>query len=148
MHTDTLSIGDVAQMLDLPVSTLRYYDREGLLPGLQRRNGVRRFGPTQLEALRVIECLKGAGVEIKDIRRFMDWCEQGPETFGQRRELFETQLATVEAQIAHLERIRAMIRFKCWYYERAIEDGSEDFAQNLPDEMPEQMRVLYDLAHS
>lgn len=135
-------------MFDLPVSTLRYYDREGLLPGLQRRNGVRRFGPQQLESIRVIECLKSSGVEIKDVRQFMEWCEQGPSTLGQRRELFESRLQTVEAQIAHLEQVRAMIRYKCWYYSRAVEEGSEDFASELPQALPDEVRDLYEAAHA
>lgn len=62
------TIGQVAEMFDLPVSTLRYYDKQGLFPGLERASGIRRFGDTELEALRVIECLKKAGMEIKDIR--------------------------------------------------------------------------------
>ena len=67
------TIGQVAEMFGLPVSTLRYYDKQGLFPGLERISGIRRFGDTELEALRVIECLKKAGMEIKDIRLFMEW---------------------------------------------------------------------------
>ena len=55
------TIGQVAEMFGLPVSTLRYYDKQGLFPGLERASGIRRFGDTELEALRVIECLKKAG---------------------------------------------------------------------------------------
>ena len=71
------TIGQVAEMFGLPVSTLRYYDKQGLFPGLERASGIRRFGDTELEALRVIECLKKAGMEIKDIRLFMEWCAEG-----------------------------------------------------------------------
>lgn len=56
------TIGQVAEMFGLPVSTLRYYDKQGLFPGLERTSGIRRFGDTELEALRVIECLKKARV--------------------------------------------------------------------------------------
>ena len=66
------TIGQVAEMFGLPVSTLRYYDKQGLFPGLERASGIRRFGDTELEALRVIECLKKAGMEIKDIRLFIN----------------------------------------------------------------------------
>ncbi len=57
------TIGQVAEMFGLPVSTLRYYDKQGLFPGLERASGIRRFGDAELEALRVIECLKKAGME-------------------------------------------------------------------------------------
>ena len=72
------TIGQVAEMFGLPVSTLRYYDKQGLFPGLERASGIRRFGDTELEALRVIECLKKAGMEIKDIRLFMGMVRAGP----------------------------------------------------------------------
>ena len=71
------TIGQVAEMLGLPASTLRYYDKQGLFP-LEWHPGIRRFSDTELEALRVIECLKKAGMEIRDIRLFMEWCAEGP----------------------------------------------------------------------
>ena len=67
------TIGQVSEMFDLPVSTLRYYDKEGLFPTMERKNGIRKFSEVEIEALRVIECLKESGLEIKDIKRFMQW---------------------------------------------------------------------------
>ena len=64
------TIGQVSERFDLPVSTLRYYDKEGLFPALTRTSGIRRFGEQELEALRVIECLKRSGLEIKEIKQF------------------------------------------------------------------------------
>lgn len=78
------TIGQVSEQFDLPVSTLRYYDKEGLFPALTRTSGIRRFGEQELEALRVIECLKRSGLEIKEIKQFMEWCAQGSETYPQR----------------------------------------------------------------
>ena len=46
------TIGQVSEQFDLPVSTLRYYDKEGLFPALTRTSGIRRFGEQELEALR------------------------------------------------------------------------------------------------
>lgn len=51
------TIGQVSEQFDLPVSTLRYYDKEGLFPALTRTSGIRRFGEQELEALRAIETL-------------------------------------------------------------------------------------------
>ena len=65
------TIGQVSKMFNLPVSTLRYYDKEGLFPGMERASGIRQFSDSEIEALHVIECLKKSGLEIKDIRLFM-----------------------------------------------------------------------------
>ena len=62
------SIGQVAEMFGLHISTLRYYDKQGLFPNMERVSGIRKFSEAEIEALRVIECLKKAGMEIKDIR--------------------------------------------------------------------------------
>ena len=82
------SIGKVSEMFQLPISTLRYYDKEGLFPQMKRASGIRQFDEREIEALRVIECLKKSGMEIKDIKQFMEWCSEGSSTYAQRRDLF------------------------------------------------------------
>lgn len=63
------TIGEVSKMFDIPISTLRYYDKEGLLLGLEKNDsGIRKFTKQSLESLRVIECLKKTGMQIKDIK--------------------------------------------------------------------------------
>ena len=143
------TIGQVAEMFGLPVSTLRYYDKQGLFPGLERASGIRRFGDTELEALRVIECLKKAGMEIKDIRLFMEWCSEGPSTYPKRKAMFEERKAHMESEIAKMNRVLDMLKFKCWYYEQAIQDGSEDRLKALiPDDLPEEIKGAYENAHA
>lgn len=142
------TIGQVSEMFHLPISTLRYYDKEGLFPNLERSSGIRRFSDTELEAIRVIECLKRSGMEIKDIKQFMQWCTEGSSTYPQRRQLFEARKKVLEAQMADLQRSLDMIQFKCWYYDQAIADGSEErLNQIIPDELPEDIKQLYLHAH-
>ena len=142
------SIGKVSEMFHLPISTLRYYDKEGLFPEMKRTSGIRKFDKKEIEALRVIECLKRSGMEIKDIKHFMEWCSQGSSTYAQRRDLFLKQKETVENEIRRMEKVLDMIRFKCWYYEQAIKDGNEDRLREMsPEEMPEEIRVAYQHAH-
>ena len=142
------SIGQVAEMFGMPISTLRYYDKQGLFPNIERVSGIRKFSEAEIEALRVIECLKKAGMEIKDIRQFMDWCTEGPSTYPQRKELFETQKAHMEEEIARMNRTLDMLKFKCWYYEQAIRDVNEEkHAAMIPDGLPEDIRAIYDSSH-
>ena len=145
MHT----IGQVSEMFQIPISTLRYYDKEGLFPDMARSSGIRKFSETELEALRVIECLKKSGLEIKEIRQFMEWCSEGSSTYADRKRLFEARKASMEAKMRELEKNMAMIDFKCWYYEQALADGNEDrLNEMLPDKLPRTIQALYDLAHS
>ena len=143
------TIGQVSEMFGLPISTLRYYDKEGLFPSMQRQSGIRQFGETEIEALRVIECLKASGLEIKDIKKFMEWCVEGPSTFAQRKELFEKRKAAVEDEMTRLRKTLDMLKFKCWYYETAIKDGDENKLKGMiPDGLPPEIRKLYDSTHA
>lgn len=142
------TIGQVSELFDLPISTLRYYDKEGLFPGLQRESGIRKFGETEIEELRIIECLKRSGLEIKDIKQFMQWCVQGSETYELRRELFVRQKEKLEAEIERMNRVLDLLNYKCWYYEQAIRDGNEDRVGAMkPEDMPENIRGLYERSH-
>ena len=74
------TIGEMAKVLSIPPSTLRYYDKEGLLPFVERSSGgIRMFTEKDHEWLKVIECLKQSGLSIKEIRDFIDMAMQGDE---------------------------------------------------------------------
>lgn len=142
------TIGQVSELFHIPISTLRYYDKEGLFPEIQRTSGIRRFGEKEIDALRVIECLKKSGLEIKDIKQFMDWCIQGSETYPQRLNLFLKQRRQVEAELVRMNRVLDMLNFKCWYYEEALKDGNEDRVTRMkPEDMPEEIRRAYENSH-
>ena len=141
------TIGQISEMFHLPISTLRYYDKMGLFPGLERKGGMRSFSEREVEALRVIECLKASGLEIRDIRRFMEWTEQGPATYPERKRLFEARRQAVEAEMASLQKTLDMLKYKCWYYDTALRDGGEEnIRAMLPDKLPEKIQKLYDHA--
>ncbi len=142
------TIGQVSETTGLPVSTLRYYDKEGLFPHLERKGYVRKFSDTELEEVRIIECLKRSGLEIKDIRQFFQWVSEGSSTYGKRRELFARQRDVIQHKIEALEKTMAMLEFKCWYYDKAMQDGNEDeLREMLPDNLPEEIQRIYDKAH-
>ena len=136
------SIGEVSEMFDLPVSTLRYYDKEGLFPDMMRVSGIRKFSDRELETLRVIECLKKSGMEIKDIRQFIEWCAMGKETYPQRRAMFQRQRQNIEAEIERMNQALDMLKYKCWFYDQAMKGVSEDqLHAMIPDSMPEEIQV-------
>lgn len=143
------TIGQISEMFHIPVSTLRYYDKEGLFINMKRTSGIRRFGEREIESLRLIECLKKSGMEIKDIKQFMTWCAEGSATYPQRLAMFLRQKDAVEAEITRMEKTLDMIRFKCWYYEQALQDGNEErLSAMIPDKLPEDIQQLYNHTHN
>ncbi|WP_285885321.1 MerR family transcriptional regulator [Cytobacillus oceanisediminis] len=121
-----MNIG-VAKELNLTVYTLRYYDKEGLMPFVERTpSGNRLFKESDLSALKVIECLKATGMPIKEIKNFIDWCSEGDATLQQRYDMFLERRANVEAQMEELRKTMEVIEHKCLYYKTALEAGTED----------------------
>lgn len=139
------SIGEISKMFNIPVSTLRYYDKEGLFPEITRVSGIRKFSNNEIEALRVIECLKKSGLEIKDIKQFMKWTKLGSETFKIRKELFERQKVSVEKELRQMEKVLDMIKFKCWYYDEVLKQGNEVAVKSkIPNNLPKEIKLYYE----
>ena len=119
------TVGEMAKRLQVAPSTLRYYDKEGLLPFLERSNGgIRMFRESDFEWLSIIACLKQTGMPIKDIKTFIDWCVEGDATIGQRLGLIDRQRQRVLEQIQQLQETLQVLDYKHWYYEKAREAGS------------------------
>jgi len=119
------SIGDISKMLSISISTLRYYDKEGLLPLINRTSGnIRVFDDTDVECLKMIECLKNTGMPLKDIKQFFQWCEEGDSTIDQRYKLFLHQKEKTEKQISLLQNALNRINYKCEFYRISKENGT------------------------
>lgn len=140
----TYTIGEMAKLIGVAPSTLRYYDKEGLLPFTERtEGGMRVFNETHYETLKIIHCLKSTGMQIKDIKEFMSLVLKGDETIDERLALFKKRKAEVEKQIADLKETLDIIGYKCWYYETAKQAGSTAVPSNIPDEnLPENLRKV------
>lgn len=143
------TIGEVSKMFNLQISTIRYYDKEGLLLNLKRdKSGIRLFDNNNIETLKLIECLKKAGMQIKDIKQFMKWCQMGNETLQIRKDMFIKQKENIKQKIKELEESLDMIEYKCWYYDEAIKDNSEERVKNiLPCNMPKEVKKNYQNSH-
>lgn len=127
----TYSISEVAKELNLTVYTLRYYDKEGLIPFVERTpSGTRVFKESDIDALKVIECLKATGMPIKEIKSFIDWCSDGDSTLQQRYDMFLDRKAHVEAQMEELKKTMEVIEHKCLYYKTALDAGTENIHKN------------------
>lgn len=119
------TVGEVAKQLNVAPSTLRYYDKEGLLPYVERSGGgIRVFKDEDLSWLKTIECLKKTGMPIKDIKTFIDYCMEGDSRIDERLSIIKSQRDSVIEQMKEMQEMLDMLNFKCWYYETAKEAGT------------------------
>lgn len=129
------TIGEISKKLGIATSTIRYYDKEGLLPFLERSgSGMRMFKDKDLSQLQIIECLKKTGMPIKDIKRFIDCCIEGDSKIDERLSIIKSQRDTVIKQMEEMQKMLDMLNFKCWYYEIAKEAGTCAVHDDMPIE--------------
>lgn len=121
------TIREAAQMMNLSIPTLRYYDKMGLLPGLKRKeSGYRVFSDGDIEMLKIIDSFKKAGLQIKDMQHYLSLAFQGESTLTERYQLFLKQEKVLEGKIEELQCALEVTRQKIAYYEAAIQAGTEN----------------------
>ena len=123
------TVGEMAKILNTTPSTLRYYDKEGLLPFVERsESGIRMFKDSDYEWLLVIDCLKNTGMGIKDIKRFIEMVIAGDES--------------VKEQMEKLQQTMDVLDYKVWYYSTADKAGTTSVSRNMTEEeVPENLRA-------
>lgn len=120
------SIGEVAKILKVNVKTLYYYDRQGLFPFVKRdQQGNRIFTTDNLEMILTILHLKNAGVKLKEIREFINWRMEGDSTLEKRLSFIQDQENILKNKIQELQRAFKILEYKEWYYQTAVEAGTE-----------------------
>ncbi len=136
------SIKEMSELTNLPASTLRYYDSQGLLPSLSRNeNNVRVFGDEDYRTIKLISCLKKSGLSIKDIKNFMELTVQGDKALNERLNIFRKRRDTLKKELEDLQEILNVMEYKCWYYEQACAAGTEAVMKNIDEsKIPEKFR--------
>ena len=136
------TVSEMAKKIGVAPSTLRYYDKEGLLPFVERSGGgIRMFDDDSLEWLSIIECLKKTGMPIKEIKKFIDWCTEGDSTIEKRLKLIDTQRAVLLQKMEELKKNLEILDYKHWYYETAKKAGTCKIHENMKtDDVPEKFR--------
>lgn len=111
------TIKQAAEKVELTIYTLRFYDKEGLLPFVKRdKTGNRIFTESDLEWLGLICCLKNTGMPIKQIRTYIQWCLEGDSSLDLRRQMLIDHRLAVIQQINELKHNLEAIDYKIDHY--------------------------------
>ncbi|MDF2593660.1 MAG: transcriptional regulator, MerR family [Clostridia bacterium] len=112
------TINEVANICDISPHTIRFYDKEGLLPFVSRNStGNRQFSDSDLNVVKLICCLKNTGMQVKEIRRYIDLAMQGTETSAQRKQIMINHRKEVIKQIDNLKKNLNIINLKIALYD-------------------------------
>ena len=142
------TIGEIAKKFNLTISQIRFYDKEGLLPEIKRVNGIRKFTDSDIETIFLIECLKKADLQLKDIKQFIEWTKEGDSSIEKRLNFFLMQREKTKAKIAAMKKALCMVEYKCWYYETAQKLGSVKALEAKKEKItPKKIKSLLKKAH-
>lgn len=108
----TYTISQVAERTGLSIHTIRYYDKEGLLPFIDRHNGTRVFTEQDIDWIDLICCLKGTKMPIKDLRALIQHCTDNDAVLEKGMEILINHKRQVEAQLEELQRSLQTIHYK------------------------------------
>ncbi|NLY26434.1 MAG: Cd(II)/Pb(II)-responsive transcriptional regulator [Alcaligenaceae bacterium] len=116
-NTSTLRIGDLARISECQDVTVRYYEKEGLLPEPVRSSGnYRLYGPTHVERLQFIRYCRSLDMSLAEIRELLALRDNPANECGQINALLDRHIAQVQARIRELEHLQKhllMLRKEC-----------------------------------
>ena len=115
------SIQDVSKKTGLTAHTLRYYEKEGLIPGVERsQGGFRQYTDEDLERLGLICCLKNTGMSIQEIARFVQLTHEGDNTLQERVELLRAHRELVLERIAEMQKYLDKVTWKLNFFSEKL----------------------------
>ncbi len=137
------SIGQAAKKMGLTAHTLRYYEKEGLLPFVKKTSsGLRIFSEEDIGWLQMIECLKGTGMPLKGIKQYIDWFIEGDSPLQKRLDMFKQQKIKIEEQMRELKKHMEKINYKIAYYTEMVENGSDGVFERNKELAKERARLF------
>jgi len=121
------SIKQVAEKVDLTAYTLRYYEKEGLLPSVERdEHGNRVFDDSDIEWITLICCLRDTGMPVAEIKRYVGLCMEGNKTINIRRQIILEHKYKVEKKIEEMKKYLVKIDKKLKYYDDFVVNRGAD----------------------
>ena len=115
------SIKEVSQKFNISAYTLRYYEKEGLLPSVQRNeNGKRLYTDIDLGWIQIVGCMRATGMSIAYIKKYIDLCTKGNETVPERRKIILDQKKVIEEQLKKYTELLELVDMKLDYYDEKI----------------------------
>lgn len=113
-----MNIGEVAKELGLSIDTLRYYEKMGLIKRVNKVNGKREYSEDDIKDLKFILCMKSAGLSLKDIKKFLEYHEEGDKTVGLRLDMLQKQKEVLEKEIKEKQETLNYLNYKIDLYEK------------------------------
>ena len=116
-----MKIAEVSQQYEISADTLRYYERIGLLPSVNRTDsGIRDFNELDVRRVEFIKCMRSAGLPIDVLIEYVSLVQQGDATIEARKEILMAQRESLAARMAEMQKTLDLLDYKIEVYENAL----------------------------
>lgn len=116
-----LSTKDVAKMFNISVSTIRYYEKIGIIPPIQRdENGYRIYTNSTLNWIYLMKSLRNAGLSIDSLLEFSRLSQEQGEERKKQKEILQNQLQEIDEKLAEMQRVRKLLAYKIETYDEHL----------------------------
>ena len=116
-----MRISEVSQQCDISADTLRYYERVGLLPPVNRsESGIRDYSDLDVRRVEFIKCMRTAGLPVEVLIEYYRLVQQGDGTMEDRKAILVEHRAEIKARMAELQKTLDLLDYKISFYENAV----------------------------
>ena len=125
-----MRISEISEQCGLSPDTLRYYERIGLLPPVNRNNGgIRDYGELDLRRVSFIKCMRSAGLPIEVLIEYFELVQQGDKTIAARKEILIEQREQLSARMNEMQDTLDLLNYKIEVYENTILNSEKAFIE-------------------
>jgi DNA-binding transcriptional MerR regulator len=125
-----MKIGEVSERYDISADTLRYYERVGLIPTVNRNNtGIRDYNEIDLKRVEFIKCMRSAGLPIEVLIEYVSLVQQGDQTIQARKEILKEQRRQLIARMKEMQETLNLLDYKIGVYEKAVLKAEKEIIQ-------------------
>lgn len=116
-----MTIAEVSRKYGLSADTLRYYEKEGLIPPVRRReSGLRDYSQQDCNWVEFIKCMRRAGLSIETLREYVRLFKQGNRTLQKRKNLLIKEREALQARIQEQQAVLKRLNYKIEIYEKQL----------------------------
>ena len=125
-----MRISEVSEHSGISTDTLRYYERIGLIPPVNRnRSGIRDYNEIDVKRVEFIKCMRSAGLPIETLIKYYGLVQQGDCTIEARKDILKKQREQLVAKMEEIQKTLDLVDFKIEVYENALLKKEKEIIQ-------------------
>lgn len=123
-----MTIAEASKKVNLSADTLRYYERIGLIPEINRsKSGIRNYTERDLNRIEFVKCFRNSGVSIETLIEYMKLLKKGDSTIEDRKQLLISQREVIQKRLDEIQNAFERLNFKIYNYEKFLIEREKNY---------------------